>query len=236
MSFGRYYNGTGWLEPMVTYAQNFEDVTLRRAFPDIDRGFYVDIGGFHPSSHSVTKHFYEKNWTGVNVEPNPPMLSLFKQDRPRDANLGLAVGSSRREVELHIVGDTGLTSTVKEVAQAHGASGHIVTQVLTVLMITLDDLFSEFCANKTVDFLKVDVEGAEAEVLNPCGFEKVRPRVILAENSNDFHDVLISKGYVFCWYDGLNRWYVRAEDEWRCDLIARPISVWDGISNIARPW
>ena len=55
--FCRLFEGTGFLEPMVTYAQNFEDVTLRRALGDIEKGFYVDIGGYHPTSHSVLNTF-----------------------------------------------------------------------------------------------------------------------------------------------------------------------------------
>jgi FkbM family methyltransferase len=232
----RYFEGTGWLEPMKTYAQNFEDVVLRRAFPDLTSGFYVDIGGYHPTSHSVTKYFYDKGWSGINIEPNPSLLKVFEQERVRDLNLGLAIGAERSRIDLHIVGDTGLTSTIQSVAKSHEKSGYSITEVLAVDLIPLEDLFTDFCGNKTVDFLKVDVEGGESNVLNPCAFELCRPRIILAENSNGYHESLLEKGYIFCWYDGLNRWYVRTEDEWRCDLIARPVSLWDGISNIERPW
>jgi FkbM family methyltransferase len=234
--FCRLFEGTGFLEPMVTYAQNFEDVTLRRALGDIEKGFYVDIGGYHPTSHSVTKYFYDKGWSGINVEPNPKFLSIFLNERKRDINLGLAIGDSRSQIDLHILGDTGLTSTVKEVANSHKKSGYEITDVLTVEMITLEDLLGTYCNQITIDFLKIDVEGAEGIVLNPCNFDRHRPRIILAENSDSYNDLLQTRGYIFCWFDGLNRWYVRKEDEWRCDLIARPVSIWDSVSNINHPW
>jgi len=232
--YARIYEGTGWLEPMFSYAQNFEDVTLRRALLDINDGFYIDIGGYHPRSHSVTKHFYDKGWTGINVEPNPGLLSQFVAERPNDTNIGVAVGRENAKVDLHIIGTTGLTTTVESVALGHASLGHAITSVLPVQMVTLETLFESYCGPRTVDFLKVDVECAEADVVLACGFEKYRPRILVIENSPGYHEYLLIKGYVFCWFDGLNRWYVRQEDEWRADLVARPPCIWDQISNIQR--
>ena len=58
-------------EPMISYAQNFEDVILWRALRDVPNGFYIDIGAGHPVADSVTMHFYEHGWRGINVEPDP---------------------------------------------------------------------------------------------------------------------------------------------------------------------
>lgn len=230
--YARYFDGTGWLEPMHSYAQNFEDVTLRRALRDIDKGFYVDIGGYHPRMHSVTKHFYDKGWSGLNVEPNQVMLDRFVAERTNDINIGVAIGGRNSEIDLHIIGSTGLTTTVKSIASGHAVAGYATTGVKKVKMFTLETLFENYCMGRTVDFLKVDVEGAEPDVILPCKFQSNRPRIILIENSNGYHEDLLSKGYVFCWFDALNRWYVRQEDEWRCDLVARPPSVWDRITNL----
>ena len=54
---------------MISYAQNFEDVILQRVFHTCDQGRYIDIGGYDPTIDSVTKHFYDRGWSGVNVEP-----------------------------------------------------------------------------------------------------------------------------------------------------------------------
>lgn len=217
---------------MPSYAQNFEDVTLRRALQDIEKGFYVDIGGYHPRMHSVTKYFYDRGWTGLNVEPNKALLERFIAERLNDTNIGVAVGASDAKINLHIIGNTGLTTTIESIASGHASAGHPTTGVSRVKMIRLDTLFDTYCRGRTVDFLKIDVEGAEADVIRPCKFDSNRPRIILIENSNGYHEDLQSKGYVFCWFDALNRWYVRQEDDWRCDLVARPPSVWDRILHI----
>ena len=233
-TYARYFNGTGWLEPMYSYSQNFEDVTLRRGLLDIDIGFYVDIGGYDPNSHSVTRHFYDKGWSGVNVEPNAVNLKKFEAHRPRDINVGVAVGREDGEINLHIIGDTGLTTTVEAMAKGHATSGFETTSVVPTKMMTLENLLRTYCSGKTIDFLKIDVEGAEPEVVLPYSFEEFRPRIIVVENGDGYNDHLVSKGYIFCWYDGLNRWYVRTEDTHRCDLVARPPSLWDQISNAPR--
>ena len=54
---------------MVSYAQNHEDVLLRRVFPDEPNGFYIDVGANDPVRDSVTKHFYDRGWHGINIEP-----------------------------------------------------------------------------------------------------------------------------------------------------------------------
>ena len=79
-----------WSGPVIiSYAQNAEDVRLARLF-DSSSGFYVDIGAGDPTEFSVTKHFYDRGWSGINVEPGPAFERL-EQQRPRDVNLRLAV-------------------------------------------------------------------------------------------------------------------------------------------------
>ena len=86
---------------MISYAQNFEDVMLARALESVERGFYIDIGAWHPDRHSVTRHFYELGWNGINVEPGRTYFSLLKRRRPRDLNLNLAVSSHLGPVRFH---------------------------------------------------------------------------------------------------------------------------------------
>src|SRR5947208_10141555 len=79
--------------PMLSYAQNAEDVVLERVFADLEEGFYVDVGASAPVDDSVTFHFYDRGWRGVNVEPDPQDYEQLAALRPRDANLRAAVGS-----------------------------------------------------------------------------------------------------------------------------------------------
>jgi hypothetical protein len=74
----------------VSCAQNFEDVLLNRVFGAKPFGFYVDVGAYHPVDGSVTKTFYERGWSGINVEPGE-IFDALAASRPRDVNLHIAV-------------------------------------------------------------------------------------------------------------------------------------------------
>src|SRR6202034_3167272 len=87
---------------MISYAQNFEDVMLRRVFRDRKQGFYIDVGAMDPVVESVTKFFYDEGWSGINIEPNEWFYSKLLQDRPRDINLNLAVGEREEKKELYL--------------------------------------------------------------------------------------------------------------------------------------
>jgi FkbM family methyltransferase len=220
--------------PMISYAQNFEDVMLRRALSDIQRGFYIDLGAFHPEVDNVTRWFYGQGWTGVNVEPNPAFFRLLQEQRPHDVNLPLAVADAPGTVRLHLL--DGLSTIVDEVDQRHRGEGQDESAVAEVEAVTLDQIFSQWADGRTVDFLKVDVEGAEAAVLNACAFRDCRPRILLVEATEPnstrpaedaWEPQLLSRGYIFAYFDGLNRFYVREEDAWRAQRLRVPPNVFD---------
>src|SRR5436190_9613001 len=81
-------------EPMITYAQNFEDVMLTRLFGDRADGFYVDVGAGGPKRSSVTKWFYDQGWSGINIEPHRELFQALVAARPRDINLDCGIGDS----------------------------------------------------------------------------------------------------------------------------------------------
>ena len=84
----------------ISYAQNHEDVMLWRALKHVQNGFYIDVGANHPSDDSVTRAFYERGWSGINIEPLSLHMAQLKADRPRDINLQFAVGVEDGEIEL----------------------------------------------------------------------------------------------------------------------------------------
>lgn len=222
------------LPPMLTYAQNFEDVLLRRALSEIERGFYVDIGAFHPVVDSVTCWFYSQGWSGINVEPNPRFNALLNEHRPHDLNLAAAVAGTSGELELHLL--DGLSTTVGAVAEQHARTGHSSKGITRVPTLSLEDLFARHVGPRTVDFLKIDVEGAEATILEAYSFDTVRPRLVVVEatepdsvalTSAAWEAGLLAKGYLFCYFDGLNRYFVRTEDAWRKALFDAPPNVFD---------
>jgi hypothetical protein len=69
-----------------SFSQEGEDMVLRKEFQDKLNGFYIDIGAYHPQKYSNTCYFYCKGWRGINVDPTPGSMDVFKKERPNDIN------------------------------------------------------------------------------------------------------------------------------------------------------
>ena len=107
----------------ISYAQNLEDVVLYRALKHVERGFYIDVGAWHPTIDSVTRAFYDRGWRGINVEPNPEYFQLLREERPKDINLNAAVGTYKGKVVFYEVLHTGLSSVNKDYADLAAKAG-----------------------------------------------------------------------------------------------------------------
>lgn len=201
------------VDRVVSYAQNREDVLIGAFFEDVKRGFYVDIGANHPTDDSVTKYFYDKGWRGINVEPNSRLFSLLEQSRPRDINV--RVGISDKEGKLAIREYEGWyagLSTFSKDMQKENKSITVYRDI-EVDVITLKKLFED---NKTekINFLKVDVEGYEYNVLISNDWKKYRPELICIEANHTFKDwrsLLKKAKYTEVFFDGLNEYYLAEE-------------------------
>jgi FkbM family methyltransferase len=223
----------------VSYAQNFEDVIIRRALQDIASGFYIDIGAFDGTADSVTRWFYDQGWHGVNVEPNPDFHENLKRDRPRDENLWCAISSRSGRAEFDIIGNTGLSTLLDGQAAVAKEAGYGVSRRLEVPVQTLDELLESYARDRTVDFLKIDAEGSEGDILNAAHFAAARPRLVLVEAVKSFsvepswetwEPNLLAQGFRFVWFDGINRFYLREEDAWREQFFGIPPSVFDNFT------
>lgn len=84
----------------ISYAQNFEDVMLRRALKDVKKGFYIDVGANDPVIDSVIKAFYDTGCRGINIEPVHDWLEKLQKYRPDDINIQTAVGNRKDNIKL----------------------------------------------------------------------------------------------------------------------------------------
>jgi FkbM family methyltransferase len=227
---------------MISYAQNFEDVVLDRVFHDVEHGRYIDVGAFDPTQDSVTRHFYDRGWSGVNIEPVERFHRRFVAERPRDTNLNVAVGSAVGSVDFHEWGDSGL-STYRETFDAALATAlPFERRTYTVPLTTLAAITAGL-DDRPIDFLKVDVEGAERDVLQGADWRAFRPRVVVVEAVRprlitrssrgyepawfEWEGMLLDNGYEFALFDGLNRFYHRREEPGLRPLLSYPANVTD---------
>ena len=206
------------MSAFVSYAQNGEDFVLWRLLHDVAAGTYIDIGACEPETDSVTRAFYERGWSGINVEPVGAYWEQLCHARPRDVNLNIAIGASETECDFFAIRDTGLSTLDGTIAQRHRGAGFRVVPT-RVRVRSLRAVWDEYVRGE-VHFLKIDVEGSEADVLSGADFGRQRPWIIVIEATapltrrpthEQWESTLSRAGYRFVHADLVNRYYVAEE-------------------------
>ncbi|HRK17869.1 MAG TPA: FkbM family methyltransferase [Hyphomicrobiaceae bacterium] len=225
---------------LLSYAQNLEDYVLEQVFRDVDQGAYVDVGGGHPVADNVSFWFYLKGWRGLVVEPQEKLANAYAAIRPRDAVIAHLAGRTSGEIDFHVVeGLHGLSSAnIENAASAkqYGAAYRTIRRRVRPLSDLIDD------ANLgAIRFLKIDVEGAEADVIAGLDLSRHRPEVILVEavnpNAKDDHwkpwdATLRQGGYEFVFFDNLNRYYVAGEKRELAGRFPKAPLPWDAAAHL----
>lgn len=184
-----------------SYSQEGEDMILMRLFENINyKGFYVDIGAHHPLRFSNTYFFYKKGWSGINVDAMPGSMKSFTKERSRDINLEFPIFSSKQTLSYFAFEEPALNTLSQENAN------EIILAERSKLLFkkdiethTLKEVLDKYLVkDKKIDFLSIDVEGVDYEVLISNDWSRYIPTYILVEAySTDIKDVLKSKIYLF---------------------------------------
>ncbi len=223
----------------VSYAQNFEDVILRRVFADIRHGTYVDAGAWDPVAESVTKAFYDLGWQGINIEPSP-VFARLAQARPRDINLNLALGAARGQQVLRVYRDAAQVLQASTLMHEHVPripnQAELRAADIEVEVLPLAEVLDAHLPGRHIHFLKIDVEGAEEAVIRGADWRRHRPEVVLIEatrpqsterSDGPWHALMLAAGYRPVLFDGLNAWFLREESSDRAASFATPPNVFD---------
>lgn len=187
------------------YSQFGEDIVLAELLKkEILKGFFVDIGCYHPKKHSNTYRLYKKGWRGINVDMEEDKISLFNIVRPGDYNVLSAVSDKQESVTLYRYGNYGFGSTIDP-----GCAAKTTEKVFDkkqVLTKTLNEIIEESpYKGKQIDILSIDVEGMDFRVLNSLDFELYKPKIIIIEDHNTSIETILkttiwislnNKGYV----------------------------------------
>ena len=221
-------------ERLISYSdkKTLEDVLLYHVLKNEECIFYIDVGSNDPFEHSVTKLLYDmKNANGINIEPQRGYYNLTQKERPRDINLCLGVGRQNGKMNLYFQG--GYSTVVQENVIDENC------EYQEIDVVTLKDICDRYIKLEAVEdkckreitFLKIDVEGAEYDVIVGADFEIYRPWIISVEstkpgtdipNYDKWEAILLSNRYHFVMQIEENRYYVANEkselDEKFCSI------------------
>jgi FkbM family methyltransferase len=219
----------------ISYASNFEDILLFRIFSGRQTGFYLDIGADHPVHWSTTKIFYDRGWSGVNVEPGPHFKDLVHQ-RPRDVNINAVVLDKPGEVDFYLHEGLLGTSTVQE-RVAGLESYDLKRRKVRIKAVSLAQLAQEHPQLRSAAFFKIDAEGAEDAIVSGADWSALRPEVLIIEATKPYSnercddwraEKLAGSGFQEAYFDGVNAWFVREESADLKRHFRLPVNQLDG--------
>lgn len=222
-------------EVLVSYSENAEDVRLWRVFKDVARGFYVDVGAGDPWEGSVTKLFYDRGWSGVNVEPGPVHETLALS-RPRDTNVRAVIGEEEGTVSFFVTYPDSGRPTVDLAVHAHVRESIERARKIAVPQLRLESLLRDSVAGREIHFLRIDVEVAKRHVLASANWSAHRPMVVVVEavrsrtatsTHAEWEHILFDAGYELASFDGINRFYVDLAHKGLIETLAYPVSALD---------
>ena len=185
---------------LKSYSHEGEDVILRRLFDKQQTGFYVDVGAHHPKRFSNTLFFYKKGWNGINIDAMPNSMKLFNKIRPRDTNLEIPISDKKQNLKYYMFNEPALNSFSKELAEKRdGKNGYKIISEKDIETSTLEDILEKYLPHgQEIDFMSVDVEGLDLQVLKSNNWKRFRPKFVLVEIlGSSLKDIANSKEYKY---------------------------------------
>jgi FkbM family methyltransferase len=196
-----------WKPAKKYYSQNGEDIIISSIFKNKQNGFYIDIGAHHPKRYSNTHLLYERGWNGINIDANPESITAFKKYRRRDINVLAGVSSNNETLTYHMFSDPAVNTF--SAAEAEKWKQRNTISYLGSMQIEtkhINNILKEHLDNDvSTDYLNVDIEGLDLQVLQTLDFTTYKPAVISVEehgvlldeiNQSEIYQLLTANGYV----------------------------------------
>jgi len=185
------------------YSQFGEDKILAEIIKDnFKKGFYVDVGCFHPKKHSNTYLLHKKGWNGINIDVEKDKIDVFNLSRKSDHNVLAAVSKNSKKLTVYKFQEYGLgTTTNKNLIK----NEKDIINSYVINSKTLNEIIENSSYNnREIDLLNIDVEGCDFDVLQSLNLKKHKPKIIIIESlltniieiiNSDMYLYLISNNY-----------------------------------------
>jgi FkbM family methyltransferase len=183
------------------YGQLAEDIIILNilSWLKIEKPYYLDIGASHPIKINNTYILYENNFSGILVDANPKLIELSQKVRPRDKSINVGIGKNEGVLDFYIMENETLSTFDKQIANNYNIP---IKNIISVIVISINKLLEEYC-NKTPNFINIDIEGLQLEIIESFDFSRFRPEVFCIETQDEEHkkikeifDIMHSNNYI----------------------------------------
>ena len=190
-----------------------EDKFIERYFGNKPKGFYIDVGCYHPLDGNNTQLLYKKGWNGINLDINYYSIKLFNFLRKRDINIHSGISNKKNRLTMYYRKEINMLNTLDEkIAKMNFRNGY---KKKNIQVNTLNYFISKYFKKlDMIDFINIDVEGVELNVLKSLNFKIYKPQLICVEihnikkmfdtnykylKTNSIYNFLVKKGYKIVW-------------------------------------
>ena len=165
---------------MQSYSQLGQDVQALERFKEDEKAYFVDVGAHDGITLSNTYLLEQNGWTGLCIEPNPALFEELSRNRlGSNCVKAAAFSESGKEFEFR---DAGLLGGITDYISTYREHTKDAS-TFQILSRTLDDILSEFNAPKYIQYLSIDTEGTELEILKGIDFSKYQFGLISIEHN-----------------------------------------------------
>jgi len=192
-----------------TYSMDGEDIFIDNYFKK-NTGFFVDVGAYHPLELSNTYLLYKRGWNGVNIDINSLSIDYFNSIRHNDININIAVSDKKSIKSFYYQKEKSPLNTLNfKLAGKHFSNNFKKKKIKSDTLNSIIDK-TKF-KGKKIDFLNIDAEGNDFQVLKGLNFERYKPKLICVEMVDIFkpskkvikkhkiYKFLIKKKYKLVW-------------------------------------
>lgn len=198
-------------KPSFHYGEFAEDVLIDRIFRKVERGIYVDVGCYHPFKGSLTYRLYNRGWNGLNLDISKTSIDLFNISRRNDTNLNLAITDYDGEVFYF---ENSPINQQNSLIQSTDKQSKIKIKCNKLTTVLIENRIKNF------DYLNIDVEGVELNVIKGLDFDKYSPKLISVENNHllikdymesETYKILINNNYVLINKIGVTNFFIKKD-------------------------
>jgi len=199
--------------PKKSYSLFQEDLFIKEYFKKKTKGFFIDVGSYHPLDGNNTHLLYKNGWQGINFDINSYSIKLFEFLRKRDINIHSGISKKKSKLTMFYRKEINMLNTLEEkIAKIHFKNGY---NKKDIQVNTLNFFISKHLKKlKKIDFINIDVEGAELDVLKSLNFKHYQPQLICIEihnikkmydtnyeylKTNSIYNYLVNRKYRIIW-------------------------------------